>query len=380
MADLPGNISGLLNAQLEQSYRQLPISLAVNLANGVILVAVLWGGVATSVLLSWLLLLVIVVALRYGSRSAFGAAAGTRRFDPPIWRRYFVAGGCAMGIVWGSAGVLLFDPQSFPNQVFLAFVIGGMVAGAIPLLSGVAGAFPCFALPAVVPIGVRMLAEGDRVHLIMGLMVVIFGAAMFASAFQVRRVFRDAEDLRQRLTSTIEAGHALERMVRRDTLTGIANRRLFEEKLDEEWRRARRDRESLSVITADIDHFKQFNDRYGHPAGDHCLTVVAQAMAQSLARPGDVVARIGGEEFAFLLPQTSLEGAIAVAEHIRQKIVDLNLQHDASPVSQWVTVSFGVASSDQRSITSPADLLRASDVALYDAKRGGRNRTAAFRA
>ena len=250
----------------------------------------------------------------------------------------------------------------------------------LPLLSGVAGAFPCFALPAVVPIGVRMLAEGDRVHLIMGLMVVIFGAAMFASAFQVRRVFRDAEDLRQRLTSTIEAGHALERMVRRDTLTGIANRRLFEEKLAEEWRRARRDRESLSVITADIDHFKQFNDRYGHPAGDHCLTVVAQAMAQSLARPGDVVARIGGEEFAFLLPQTSLEGAIAVAEHIRQKIVDLNLQHDASPVSQWVTVSFGVASSDQRSITSPADLLRASDVALYDAKRGGRNRTAAFRA
>jgi len=251
-----------------------------------------------------------------------------------------------------------------------------MLAGAIPLLSPLRYAYPLFAVPIIVPIAAQMMWPGDRLHVMMGLMVCIFGLAMLASSRQVHRLFRDAERLRARLDSSIEAGHALERLVRMDALTGIANRRLFEEALRREWRRAERSGEPLALVTADIDFFKDYNDHYGHPAGDQCLVAVARAMHEALARPGDVVARIGGEEFAILLPATSLEGARAVAEQVRQRLLALNLPHAASRAGSLVTASFGAAVSGDPSMVSPADLLRASDLALYEAKRGGRNRVA----
>jgi diguanylate cyclase (GGDEF)-like protein len=201
---------------------------------------------------------------------------------------------------------------------------------------------------------------------------------MLASAAQVRRLFQESMSLRHRLFSSVQAGRELEQMMRQDVLTEISNRRLFEEELEKEWRRARREKGCFSVITADIDHFKEYNDRYGHPAGDRCLIKVAQTMQGGLQRPGDVVARIGGEEFAFLLPQTTLSGARSVAELIRRRILELNLPHEGSPTAAHITLSFGVASSDHVSVSSPTDLLRASDVALYEAKRSGRNRIAVF--
>ncbi|MGB5198904.1 MAG: diguanylate cyclase [Sedimenticolaceae bacterium] len=363
----------VLAAQIDQSFRQLPISLVVNLVNGLILIAVLWEGVEKIRLLVWLLLIIVVSAARFFSLRAFRDVVKGAKFNQDTWRRYFVFGACAAGLVWGAAGVLLFHPESFPHQVFLAFVLGGMVAGAIPLLSSVKHAYPCFAIPVVLPISIQMLAVGDRVHLIMGLMTVIFGVAMLASSAQVRRIFAESNRLRHQLSSSMEAGQALEKLARLDALTGIPNRRLFEEELEKEWARAERDNSSLSVITADIDHFKEYNDRYGHPAGDRCLKKVAKTMEGALLRPADTVARIGGEEFAFLLPQTTLSGAKSVAQLMSKHIIALNLPHEGAPATGQVTLSFGVASSDQSSIISAAELLRASDMALYDAKRHGRN-------
>ena len=359
--------------QIERSYRQVPISLVINLLNGFILAAVLWTAADTSSLLLWSLLLIVVTGGRFLVLRAFRKAAGGGPLNHEIWRRRFVIGACAAGLVWGAAGVLLFHPDSFPHQVFLAFVLGGMLAGAIPVLSSVDHAYPCFAIPVVIPISVQMFTWGDHVHLTMGLMMVIFAIAMLASSAQVRSLFRDSDNLRNELFSSIEAGHELERMVRQDALTQIPNRRLFEEELETEWRRSERESISLSVITADIDHFKEFNDHYGHPDGDRCLKKVARALQAALSRPGDVVARIGGEEFGFLLPRTTLDGARNVAEQLRDGISKLNLPHDGSPTDGKVTLSFGVASSDQASVNSPAELLRASDMALYDAKRRGRN-------
>lgn len=361
--------------QNEQCYRQLPISLVVNLINGAILVAVLWGAIEPSQMLTWSLLLLAVTFARFLSLRAFHRNR-ERHYDHDTWKRFFVIGAGASGIVWGSTGILLFDPVSFPNQVFLAFVLGGMAAGAIPVLSSADHAYQYFALPSMLPICIQMFAVGDRVHLIMGLMITIFTSAMLASSLQVRRLFRDSLDLRNRLFSSLQAEQALEQMVRLDALTQIPNRRRFEEELEKEWRRAKRDRECLSVIAADIDHFKDYNDRYGHPAGDRCLIAVAQTLQNSLYRPGDVVARIGGEEFAFLLPNTTSDGALVLAESIRQRILDANLPHAASPVASRVTLSFGIASSDLAAIDSPSALVHAADNALYEAKRRGRNRIA----
>ncbi|CRI64935.1 putative Diguanylate cyclase [Thiocapsa sp. KS1] len=365
-----------LSALIEQAYRQLPIALVVSLVNALLLTGVLWGAIEKATLLIWLVCLVSVTAFRFRAQHAFLDPLRRARVDDAVWRRDFVTGACAAGLVWGGAGIFLFHPSSFTHQVFLAFVLGGMVAGGVPLLSPLKHAYPCFAIPIVLSTTFSMLLVGDGVHLIMGLMILVFGIAMLSSSARVRRLFQDATDMRLKLASSIAEGSALQEMLRIDELTRIGNRRFFEEQLANEWKRADRAGNTLAVISADVDHFKAYNDRYGHPAGDRCLIGVARAMASALQRPGDAAARIGGEEFAFVLPQTSFLGAEQVAERIRETVWDLNLPHAASPVAERVTVSLGVASSDHASVASAADLIRASDAALYEAKRRGRNRVA----
>lgn len=363
------------SVEIQQAYDQLPIALLVNLANGILLAVILWEAVSPWVIGLWLVLLTLVTGVRYALLMAFRKAPGLAP-GAAYWRRRFVAGACAIGVVWGLAGYMLFHPSSFAYQAFLAFVLGGMVAGAVPLLSVVDRAYPYFAIPVVVPIVARMIELGDRVHWIMGLMILIFGIAMLASSARMRRVLRDAVELRLRLSASIETERALERMLRTDALTGVANRLAYEESLAAEWRRARREDGVLALITADIDHFKDYNDRYGHQTGDHCLVAVAQAMQQGLQRPGDLAARTGGEEFAFVLPNTPPAGAMVVAERIRQRVLALHLSHEGVSTEEQVTVSLGVATTADDRYASVAELQRASDRALYQAKRGGRNRVA----
>ena len=168
------------------------------------------------------------------------------------------------------------------------------------------------------------------------------------------------------------ANRSLEELSLADALTGIANRRFFDKSLEEEWRRARRTALPLALVMLDIDHFKDLNDQHGHPAGDAWLRAVALHLRESVHRTGDVVARYGGEEFAVLLPNTSAEGTILVAEQLRRGIETLRVE-EAGGVG--VTASFGVASlvpsSDEAS-----NLVQLADDALYTAKRDGRNRIA----
>ncbi len=360
--------------QIEQSFNLQPLSLLTNLLNGSILAAVLWNETSAARVLGWLLLLFTVTAIRFANLRRFWRAVRGPSFDETLWAQYFIAGAGAAGITWGIAGVLLFHPTSFPHQVFLAFVLGGMVAGGVPLLSSIRYAYFAFAIPIVMPISLQMLTFNSYVHFVMGLMIAIFGIVMLVSSIHVYRLFHDSEVLRRKLFSALELGQALEQLVRLDSLTGIPNRRFFEEELSKEWGRAERTNEMLSVIIADIDHFKEYNDRYGHPAGDDCLITVARTLQRALYRPTDIVARIGGEEFALILPRTNLEGALAVAEHLQERIIALNIRHDASPTATQITLSFGVSSSENGSASSPADLIRAADEALYEAKRLGRNR------
>ncbi|EHY77734.1 response regulator [Stutzerimonas stutzeri ATCC 14405 = CCUG 16156] len=170
----------------------------------------------------------------------------------------------------------------------------------------------------------------------------------------------------------LEAANAeLLRLSTTDSLTQLANRRRFDRLLDEEIRRARRSGSPLSVLLADIDHFKRVNDSYGHPFGDECLRQVAAMLAAHCQRAGDVAARYGGEEFVVLLPGLDAGQAIALAESIRCAITQLQLQHGEQPVA--LTISLGVATLTP-ALVAPVDLLAAADAALYQAKNGGRNR------
>ncbi|RQH19778.1 diguanylate cyclase domain-containing protein [Okeania hirsuta] len=188
-------------------------------------------------------------------------------------------------------------------------------------------------------------------------------ATQIAIAIQQAQLYHRLEKLNQELKEIAYV----------DGLTGICNRRHFEEKLDQEWKRLTRDHASMSIIMVDIDYFKPYNDTYGHQQGDKCLQQVAQTISAAVKRPGDFVARYGGEEFVVVLPNTPIEGALKVAEKIITQIEALKIPHTASTVSKWVTSSLGVANSHCSTDSNPQILLEAADMALYNAKNTGRN-------
>lgn len=188
-------------------------------------------------------------------------------------------------------------------------------------------------------------------------------ACIIRSRLQYRSVAKARADDMKRLATT-------------NSLTQLLNRRAFEQILDQEWRRARRAGTSLAVIMVDVDHFKLFNDFYGHLAGDECLRRIAGALRGCANRPGDAVARYGGEEFILLLPNADLDGAVQVAETMLQATRALEIPHEEAPLTGYVSISIGVAAGVVRDDVSATYLVSAADKALYEAKRAGRNRSA----
>jgi diguanylate cyclase (GGDEF)-like protein len=180
---------------------------------------------------------------------------------------------------------------------------------------------------------------------------------------------RSLVDVTQKLNV---ANKKLQRITTIDGLTGIGNRRLFDDFAAREWRRCTRMKKPMSLIMIDVDHFKQYNDTYGHQEGDACLKAVAAQVARSAPRAGDLPARYGGEEFALILGETDLDGATWVANNICQQVADQQIPHSAS-LFKHVTVSCGVASVTPRDDLSLEMLLKAADNALYMAKSQGRN-------
>ncbi|MFB2838979.1 diguanylate cyclase domain-containing protein [Floridanema evergladense] len=171
-----------------------------------------------------------------------------------------------------------------------------------------------------------------------------------------------------------KANQELQRLATVDGLTNLANRRQFDQYLSQQWQQMRRHIDWLSLVIVDVDYFKLYNDNYGHLAGDFCLQEVAKAIKNSINRSTDLVARYGGEEFAVILPATSAEGAIFLAEKIIKNVRTLEIAHEKSPISSYVTVSLGVASMIPDLEMTPANLITSADEALYAAKASGRDR------
>lgn len=195
-----------------------------------------------------------------------------------------------------------------------------------------------------------------------------------ASASEAEGVVLTMRDV----TARMERESQLEMLSQVDGLTGLGNRRLFDQGLENEWRRATREHSELSLLLIDIDFFKTLNDQLGHPAGDECLRAVAEEIRLTFHRASDLVARYGGEEFAVILPNTSAAGARLQAEKIRENIQRLRIAHPGRPDDRpWVTVSIGVGTAvggNHRNIPSAQALLQCVDDALYAAKSHGRNR------
>lgn len=211
------------------------------------------------------------------------------------------------------------------------------------------------------------------------------GAGLLAYVLKARRVSRELKtkleellEVKARLEAAnaalAQANESLERLSAIDALTGIANRRRLDESLESLFKESARKGEALAAAMVDIDHFKAYNDRYGHPAGDDCLRLVARTLGDCLERPIDLAARYGGEEFLVLLPGTGQDGAAVVAERIRAAIESRALPHSESRVADHVTVSVGYASLRPQPGQEASLLVGAADRALYAAKQRGRNR------
>ena len=223
----------------------------------------------------------------------------------------------------------------------------------------------------------RGIAAGGDDYLYKPASDVVLGAKIRA----MQRIIQMRQSLLVLTRKLDTANHELRRLTSLDGLTGVANRRHFDEVLEREWRRAMRQGTELSILMCDIDFFKQYNDAYGHLVGDEALRLTSQALTAVMDRGGDLIARYGGEEFAAVLPETSLGGALFVAERMKDAINQLDLPHSGSPFGH-ITASFGIASAlpthrvATRDIpeSSPLTLVDAADRALYEAKDSGRNR------
>jgi diguanylate cyclase (GGDEF)-like protein len=213
------------------------------------------------------------------------------------------------------------------------------------------------------------IAAGGDDYLLKPVSDVVLGAKIRA----MQRIIQMRQSLLVLTRKLDAANQELKRLAALDGLTGIPNRRHFDEVLAREWRRAMRQGTELSVLMCDIDFFKQYNDAYGHLQGDEALRLVAKALTEAMDRGGDLIARYGGEEFAAVLPETSPGGALFVAERMKQAVELLNLVHCDSPFGR-ITTSFGIASTVPMAENNPLSLVNEADRALYEAKHDGRNR------
>lgn len=191
--------------------------------------------------------------------------------------------------------------------------------------------------------------------------------------FEIDRRLRREQELTATARELRLANSKLARLSEIDGLTEVFNRRYLDRVLDKEFQRAMRNRTGLSVIMIDLDGFKAFNDLYGHQLGDECLKRIASAFRSQVNRSHDVVARYGGEEFVVVLPETTEEGAQALAETLRSRVSSLDIRHEAAPVGDRVSISLGIACAVPAMGMVPADLVALADKALYQSKERGRN-------
>jgi len=359
---------------------------------------VLWPFAPTLELIGWALLMTAICA----GRVAYARACiADPAFPVDVAHDTFVIAGWLLASSVGfAAGFLLFALHvPAPEQFVFALFVLVITAGATTVLTGCRWGFLAYCLPAALTIAAAMCWLGvdaaDPQRLFLGLMMLLYAAVI--TGYQQRLDRRVLESLGARHEQSrllAEKDALLANLNKRneelsadreeflaasltDGLTGLANRRHFDRTLARDWERHRREGIPLACILMDIDHFKHFNDIYGHMAGDDCLRAIAAIIAATVSRGGDFSARYGGEEFVVLLPGTDSAGARLIAERVREAVERRGIAHAGGGLGRVVTLSAGVSAvvPGQRH-PSAQTLVDLADEALYTAKKRGRNRVA----
>ncbi len=357
-----------------------PVAMVINLINAPIVAVVLHGAYPGWALVLWVGLVYAVVGARLVNWRVYH-----RRPSPPAaaraWARRFALGAAASGVLWGLAGACaLTEPPSY-YVVFIAFVIGGMAAGAIAQHSVYLPALLGFLIPAVLPLAAVFLAEGTPIAFAMGTMAAVFALALALFGRDLNRsLVRNfrlqaearflAAGLAQEIARRETAERELSHLARHDALTGLPNRATFFERLRLEIGRAKRGETRFAVHYVDLDHFKAVNDTFGHNVGDQLLRTIAAQLKQNV-RQVDLVARLGGDEFAIVQAGISVP---AQAETLAAKLI-ARLQGPFSIDGNDIGIAASIGIALYEPDIEAADVIvERADLAMYAAKSAGRRR------
>ncbi len=397
--------------RLEILYGQSYANLFFSMLLAVSMIFVFRNYLSSASINSWLLVFVSVTGLRLYRTHMFSSSGNTTS-NLDYWFSWHISGVILSGIIWGGFILLLAQSADAAYLSLATICAAGLCAGAAIAYSISLITFLMFAIPLLTPIGGFLVVSEHPIINTLGYFVFLFLIIIIAISYRLNKTMTSSlrlqlekdellavlETEKQQVINTnrnlekdiqekiqIEAkllyekknaedlSNKLRTLSTQDGLTGINNRRRFDEALYDEWFRARRLSTPLSLIICDIDKFKEYNDSYGHLAGDKCLTRIAHLIEDSARRAGDMAARFGGEEFVIILPDTESSNAQDIAEQLRSAILDLEIPHETSSVANIVTVSFGVFTTLPEKDLPPETMIEFADKALYQAKERGRN-------
>lgn len=326
--------------------------------------------------IGWWLVFVVVILARLGLVRAF-CRADIELADYDVWLRRYIYMAALTGIAWGAGSLLIGPMLGDVDRVFILLILIGISGGAIPMLGIHKQTLFVFVVPTIIPymiwVAFSLPDKSEVMLMILLLYMISIISAISRMDENMTENLRMKYGLEQRTEKLQDANEKLEHLTLVDSLTQLYNRRFFEQQMEKEWKKCHRESKRLAMLVIDIDYFKKYNDTYGHAQGDECLKKVAGVLVEALHRPGDIIARVGGEEFVALLPGIDQEGAVKVAEAMQEKMHEAKIPHRTSPIEDHVTVSIGLAVTYPVESATALGLFKAADKALYRGKFMGRN-------
>jgi diguanylate cyclase (GGDEF)-like protein len=397
----------ILAEQLRISYRQLPTAIRLGLLLGLAIAWFFYSRIPDNVIFTWLACLFAaslarLFSLRHISSDNFSKKEATR------YAFRYALTGFLLGSTWASMAFLL--PYVGTEERILIFVVLiSITGGTLTTTAGHVISFYSYSYPILIAYAAHAFLLNGDIWTIIGVMTMVYGVYMTIAGWKLYNSLRESitlryswqeiadvlETTRQELNIELEsrtvaedklksvmgeleqAVNHLEQLAAIDELTGIPNRRTFDAAIAREWNRARREQTSIALLMIDVDFFKNYNDLYLHQQGDEALKQVAQTLRQFAQRPGDSAARYGGEEFALILANPTADYVKKIAERLRRNIQDLQIKHEGSDTSEFLTVSVGTALCSAPKNDDYSVLISDADSALYEAKHAGRNQVKA---
>jgi len=366
-----------VSEQLRHLSEHLPATLIMSVLVAVLFVVALWSIADHYLMLGWFVVLLVTVGFRLLVILPL-ILGDAKTVDFTRKRRWlFLVASAVSGAVWGSAAVLFFDSGNPLGYAVITMVIAGVAAGAIASYSSWMPAYISFSVPMVLPLAACFLWDDGYTLNIIGIMILLYLVLCILASLNYQKLFYRAidlqfinQDLVRELTETNEKLHEYSYT---DPLTEIPNRRFFDDNLWQSLERARTNAKSVSLLIIDVDHFKEYNDAYGHDEGDLVLQSIATNLRSLCTGSNMEVARIGGEEFAVVMFDTDCLQAQTMAEDIRKHIEQMYSDEQSFGFREQISVSVGVATSTESNRLDARELFRKADTGLYQAKEHGRN-------